>query len=129
MNVRRLAAVDMHGLRGTRLRRRIILVEFVVGCPVILILGALFAVFSGGTGRLSGLWLVGMGLNYVPLAYHAIRLSRPGALDAALVGVDVDRELRRYGLLQFWLLVPLSLVVVQVLNRRDERRPRTPTGG
>jgi hypothetical protein len=41
-------------------------------------------------------------------------LSRPGALDAELSGVDTGRELRRYGVLQLWIFVPLSLVAVEV---------------
>jgi hypothetical protein len=31
MNLRRLAAVDMHGARGTRRRRRVILAGFALG--------------------------------------------------------------------------------------------------
>jgi hypothetical protein len=31
VDVRRLAAVDMHGARGSLLRRRVILAEFVLG--------------------------------------------------------------------------------------------------
>jgi hypothetical protein len=31
VDVRRLAAIDMHGVAGTRRRRRLILAEFVIG--------------------------------------------------------------------------------------------------
>jgi hypothetical protein len=68
---------------------------------------------SGDTGgRLLGLWFIGAGLNYAPLAMYAIALSRPGALDTELAGVDTEKQLRRYGVLQLWILVPLSLVVL-----------------
>ena len=62
-------------------------------------------------GRLLGLWLIGAGLNYAPLAVYANAPSRPGALDAELAGVDTDIEIRRYGVFQVWILVPLSLVM------------------
>ena len=80
---------------------------------------------SGGTsGRLLGLWLIGAGLNYAPLAVYAIALSRPGALETELAGVDTEQELRRYGVLQLWILVPLSLVVLSARDvLKSESRP------
>ena len=39
MNVRRLAAIDMYGLSGTTRRRRIVLVEFVLGVVVLVGVG------------------------------------------------------------------------------------------
>lgn len=111
MDVRRLAAIDMYGTRGTVRRRRIILVEFLFAVVVMPVLGVVFLIVSdGGTGRLFGAWLIGSGLNYLPLALYAIRLSRPGALDAELAGVEIRPELRRYSLLQLWIMVPLALV-------------------
>jgi hypothetical protein len=62
--------------------------------------------------RVLGIWILGAGLNYVPLAAYAIALSLPGALDAELAGVDTGREIRRYSVLQLWIFVPLSLVVL-----------------
>jgi len=112
MDVRRLAAIDMYGTRGTVRRRRIILVEFLVGAVAMPVLGALLLVASDGSAaRLFGGWLIGSGLNYLPLALYAIRLSRAGALDTELAGVETGPELGRYGLLQLWILVPLALVV------------------
>jgi hypothetical protein len=112
VNVRRLAAIDMYGTQGTMRRRRIILAEFIVGVVVMVGIGAWLAAFSSSLGgRLLGVWMAGSGLNYAPLGAHAIALSRPGALDAELAGVDTGRELRRYSILQIWIFVPLSLVV------------------
>ncbi|MEU4399419.1 hypothetical protein [Micromonospora orduensis] len=122
MDVRRLAAIDMYGTRGTVRRRRIILAEFLGGVVVMVALGSwLLASTSGSGTRLVGLWLVGAGLNYAPLAGHAIALTRPGALDAELAGVDTDRELRRYTVLQLWVFVPLSLVVFAVRDTLTRR--------
>ena len=68
----------------------------------------------GGTlfDHIHGLYLTLTGLNYVPLALHAVALSRPGALDRELAGVDTGQEIRRYGVLQVWILVPLALVLM-----------------
>ncbi|WP_444951471.1 hypothetical protein [Micromonospora ureilytica] len=115
MNVRRLAAIDMYGSRGTTRRRRIILAEFLVGVVLMVTWGIWLLSSSSGLGsRAFGLWLTGAGLNYAPLSMYAIALMRPGALDAELAGVDTDRELRRYTVLQLWVLVPLSLVVLAI---------------
>jgi hypothetical protein len=111
MNVRRLAAIDMHGARGTMRRRRIITAEFIGGTIIAVAFGIwqLCAVDSPG-GQAFGAWIVGAGLNYAPLAGYAIMLSRPGALEAELEGTDTVREMRRYSLWQFWAVVPLALV-------------------
>jgi hypothetical protein len=124
VNVKRLAAIDMYGTRGTTRRRRIILAEFVLGAIAMVAFGSwLVASASGlGGGLILGIWLIGSGLNYVPLSAYAIALSRPGALDAELAGVNTDRELRRYGVLQFWILLPLSLVVLAVRDVLAARR-------
>jgi hypothetical protein len=110
-DVRRLAAVDMHGASGRPWRARIILAEFALGAVVlpVLGLGALLGV-SGLGWKLFGAWLVGVGLNYVPLTVHAVRFSRRRALADELAGVDVPRELRRYTTAQAWVFVPLALV-------------------
>jgi hypothetical protein len=73
--------------------------------------------------RVLGIYLIGIGLNYAPPAAYAVALSRPGALDAELAGVDTGRELRRYGVLQLWIFVPLSLVAMAATARGP--RPRT----
>jgi hypothetical protein len=123
MDVRRLAALDMWGARGTMRRRRIIVAEFVLGLIAMIGIGVwLFGATHGGN-RVLGAWMIGAGLNYAPLAAHAVSLYRPGALDAELAGVDTMRELRRYGALQFWIFVPLSMLAVQLATAVRGRRP------
>ncbi len=118
VDVRRLAAVDMHGARGTRIRRVAILIEFVLGALGGTALGALVAAEASALGwRLFGIWLAAACLNYVPLALTALSLSWDGRLEAELAGVDVRRELRRYTLLQFWIAVPLLFAVLAVAQR------------
>ncbi len=124
MNVRRLAAIDLYGARGTSRRRRIILTEFTAGLATMVALGTWILTVASSLGaRLFGIWLVGAGSNYAPLAAHAIALRRPGALDAELAGIDTRRELRRYSIFQLWIFVPLSLVAIQAVTPR--RQPTT----
>jgi hypothetical protein len=124
VNVRRLAAIDMYGTSGTIRRRRVILAEFIAGLAAVVALGIwLVTGASSLSARILGIWLIGAGLNYAPLAAHAVMLSRPGALDAELAGVDTGRELRRYTVFQLWILVPLSLIAIAVIT--PGRKPGT----
>jgi hypothetical protein len=112
----------MYGARGTARRRRIILAEFIAGSVAMVAFGVWLTVFSVGSGgRALGVWAIGAGLNYVPLAACAIALNRPGALEAELAGVDTARELRRYSILQLWIFVPLSLVLLAVRSAVSRR--------
>jgi hypothetical protein len=120
MNVRRLAAIDMFGTKGAPRRARIVLAEFVVGVVVMVPLGIwIDAAASNAGSRVFGAWLMGAGLNYAPLAAHAVTLRRPGALQTELAGVDTGRELRRYGVRQLWIAVPLSLLAFEIAAHRS----------
>jgi hypothetical protein len=117
-DVRRLAALDMWGTSGRIRRRRLIRAEFVVGVVGCITLGT-FGVLSGSGWAVGlGVWLLGVGVNYVLLALHARSLSRPGALEAELVGADLPRELRRGALTQFWIAVPFALAIAAVVQWR-----------
>ena len=71
----------MYGTRGTRRRRQIILAEFVVGVLAMVAIGIWVLTHTSDLGgRALGLWLIGAGLNYAPLAAYVVILSRPGAL-------------------------------------------------
>jgi hypothetical protein len=79
MNVRRLAAIDMYGTRGTTRRRRFILAEFFAGGIAMVAFGGWLLASSAGLGsRALGLWIVGAGINYAPLTVYSVNLSRPG---------------------------------------------------
>jgi hypothetical protein len=128
MNVKRLAAIDMYGTRGTVRRRRIIAAEFILGTVGAMAFGVWLTCVAAGLGnRFFGMWALGVGLNYAPLAAYAITLSRPGAIEAELDGTDTSRELRRYGLLQFWVAVPLALAGLAVRDILTNRTPRIAT--
>jgi hypothetical protein len=56
--------------------------------------------------------------NHNPLAMSARSLSRPGALETELAGVDIPSEARRVGVRQLWLPVPFA-VLVSALGQAD----------
>jgi hypothetical protein len=119
VNVRQLAAVDMHGTRGSVLRRRVILAEFVAGA----IGGAAFGVWAlaswdGTLGLLFGLYLLGLGANYLVLAREVIRLWPAGALEAELRGIDIRAALRHYTAAQVWVFVPFLFPALALAQRR-----------
>jgi hypothetical protein len=124
MEVRKLAALDLvfHG-------PRFVLVEFTGA----LLVGAGLGVLSLRAGLPGGhlvawqlalgLYLVGVGLNYVPLALHAAALIRTGdARQAVAVELKDERRARRvYGTQEALLLVPLAVAApaaAQALRRR-----------
>jgi hypothetical protein len=115
VSVRRLAAIDMHGGSGSARRRRIILAEFIIG---VIGMGG-FGVWvstnaSDISSRMLGPCLVCAGLNGALLAVYAVILSRRGALEAELATTDARSVLRRYGVLQLWIFVPVSLIAVEL---------------
>ncbi len=85
--------------------------------------GVLVAVSASSLGwRLFGVWVAGVGLNYVPLALHALSLSRGGSLAGELAGIDIPHHLRRYTKTQLWIVVPLLFAVLAVAQSAG--RPR-----
>jgi hypothetical protein len=77
INARRLAAADMWGSSRTPRRRKLIRAEFVIGAIGCTILGVLALTRANGVvWQLLGVWLVGAGVNCVPLALHTQSLSR-----------------------------------------------------
>jgi hypothetical protein len=100
-------------------RKRIIQAEFTAALAATVALGIWLTIEASGLGtRILGIWLIGAGVNYAPLAVYAILLGQPGALEAELAGVDTGQELRRYSVLQLWILVPLSLVALTAQRRK-----------
>lgn len=119
VDVRRLAAVDMHALKGTEFRRRVIIFEFVAAAIGGVAIGVSLVLGVGGVvGTVVGLYAVGVALNYVPLAAHALSLRRPARLREELRGVDLRAELRYYTYAQFWVFVPLLFVWFELAGRR-----------
>ena len=118
MNVRRLAALDMHGTRGTRRRRRVILAEFALGTVGAAALGVWALTWSGADGLVLGVWLLGIAANYLPLTAHVLTLWPPGKLEAELAGADLRAELHHYTRAQFRVLVPFWVAGLALAQAR-----------
>jgi hypothetical protein len=127
IDMRRLAAVDLYGRRSTKRRRRLILAEFVLAAIDVPLLGQAILLAASSTPRvLLGAYLTGVGLNYIPLALHAIPLSRAGKLDAELADADAEAELRRYTAKQILIGIPLLLLILGTAQFAASRRaPRS----
>jgi hypothetical protein len=123
INVRRLAAIDMYGRHGSKRRRRLILAEFVVAAIDIPMLGlAIVLAASSAPRALLGAYLIGVGLNFIPLALHAISMSRAGRLGTELADVDIVAELRRYTAKQLFIGIPLLVLTLGVVQFAASRR-------
>jgi hypothetical protein len=118
-DVRRMAALDLHGMAGRRWRQRLVGAEFVIGAAGGLGLGLWIVAAAATNGtRVFGVWLAGIGANYAALTVQAASLWRRGALAAELTGVDIPAELRRYTSAQIWLIVPLLFAALAAAQRR-----------
>lgn len=119
-DVRRFTALDMFGTAGTLRRRRIICAEFVVGRPAAFLLGVLTL---HSQQVLLGSCIIGIALNYLPLAAYAVKLLPSGELEAELTGVDVRHKLRQAGTAQLLLLVPFVVVAAAAAVQLFRPRP------
>lgn len=122
VDVKRLAAVDMWGTAGTQRRRRLVLAEFIVGAVGCTALGLLALTAGDVLMSLVGIWLVGAGINYVPLALQAHALSAPGALEEEVRGVDLPHEVCQADAQQLWIAVPLAVAVSALVDVTSRRR-------
>jgi hypothetical protein len=100
-------------------RRRLIRAEFFLGAAGCIGLGALVLATGSGWMVVLGIWLLGAGINYIPLAREAQLLSRPGALEEELRGIELRHELRRAGVQQLWIAVPLAVAMSSLAARRS----------
>jgi len=116
VDVRRLAAVDLHGAAGSVLRRRVIITEFVLGTVGCVALGVVLLSFGSWV---LALWVLGVAANYLPLAVHAVSMADPARLAEELDGVDLPRAIAHYTRTQFWVFVPFLLAVLALAQPRS----------
>ncbi len=120
INVRKLAAIDLYFLGP-----KIILAEFGLGVPVMLALGilslrvGLFRTHAAWQIAL-GIYLLLLGINYIPMLWCAIDIARRGTA-AAELGDELEDNgaaARKYRRQSLWLLVPLAVQVAWIFQRR-----------
>jgi len=125
VNVRRLAAVDLLGLGP-----KIVIPEFALGAIGAPALGVLTLIRSMSTAMTaSGVLLIGLGLNYVPLLIHAIDLTRrsTAAEEIADEGADRGALYAKYRRQSLWLLLPCVVAVADLAQRLSARADRRGT--
>ena len=122
IHVRKLAAIDLYFLGP-----KIILLEFGMGVPVMFVLGILSV--RVGLLRTHALWqivlgvyLLLLGINYIPMLWCAIDIARRGSAAIELGDElrDKDTAMRTYRKQSFWLLVPLVVPVAWLTQRWRE---------
>jgi hypothetical protein len=125
MNIARFVALDMHGARGSSVRRRLVLAEMLLAAAIGLGVAAIILTSRPEPTAmlLFGAALGGIGVNYAVLSAHAIRLIRPGALERELRGVDAAAaELRSYAGRQALLAVPFAVAALAVSRAARKHR-------
>jgi len=117
---RKLAAVDVAFLGP-----KIILTEFAIGVfgPIVLGILALRKSHSTG-GAIFGVYLLLIGINYVPMLINAINLAKNGTARDEIVdeSEDTKKLFRKYRKQSLYLLVPL-VAPIAAWMRRPARLP------
>jgi len=123
LNVRKLAAIDLHFLGAP-----LILTEFGLGFAGSVALGAF--TMRAGIQRFHSRWMVAfgvylvlLGLNYLPLFLHALDMVRDKSA-AREIGAELeDRRVafRKYRRQSLWLLVPLVMPTIAVVQQVERR--------
>ena len=117
IQIRRLAAVDIAFLGS-----RFILAEFSIGVFGSLGLGVLTLVRTHSLGgTVFGAYLLCIGVNYVPLLFHAIDLVRNGTARQEIANElpEKDRMFRKYRRQSLFLLVPLVVPILAIVQWRS----------
>lgn len=104
----------------TFLGTRVVVVEYAAG----VLLGSGIGILSLRKGvLLIGIALLWIGLNYIPLLIHAVDLARKGSARDEVAPELADlRQARSYSWRQIWILVPLAVVVLDLVQRSERAR-------
>ena len=119
IDVRKLAAIDLYFLGP-----RIILAEFGLGVPIMLVLGILN--LRAGLLRTHALWQIALGayfillaVNYIAMLWCAVDIARNGNPADELGDElrDKGAAMRKYRKQSLWLLVPLAVPITWLMRR------------
>ena len=123
--VRKLVALDLvlHG-------PKFIGIEFGIGTPVILAVGGYLATGPPGLGRLLGLYLLLIGINYIPvLAYTIILLRTRSWKSEVEEGIATNPHyIRKYSTQQLLIFVPFAIVLLATYQELEQKRLTTAHG-
>lgn len=117
LNPRKLAAIDLAFL-GPKL----IISEFTLGVFLSAALGV-FVLFRGHRSPAQialGLYLISLGLNYIPMLVYAIVINKAKSARREL-GNELDNKsaaMKKYRRQSAWLLIPLIVPTVALMQTR-----------
>jgi hypothetical protein len=120
-NARKLAAIDLIFLGP-----KVVITEFSAGVFLSAVLG-IFVLVRGHHSLAQivlGLYLISLGINYVPMLHYAIRIRRAEGARAEL-GNELDDKrvaMAKYRRQSLWLLVPM---IVPLLALAQSRKPQS----
>jgi hypothetical protein len=131
INVQKLAALDMV-LHGTKLILAECVFTVLIGCALGGFIVYVQLVLAGSARSpwllLFGVYMILIGLNYVPLLLYAIGIARRGnARD--VIARDLERKdafVRKYSLRQLVLLLPLVIPILAITQELRKPAPRQP---
>ena len=117
INIRKLAALDIV-YRG----QRTILIEFGFGVFFLGLLGAAFLLFAHQRTAVTegiGVYLLLLGINYVPLFGHALSISlrKSAAREVASELANEKVYRKKYGVQQVLILVPFAIVILAAIQK------------
>ena len=116
IKVRKLAALDI-AFFGPRL----ILLEYGLGVLLLTVFGA-YIILSGRGSSQSispfGLYLVTLGVDYVPLLVYAIKIhgKERAKAEVGMELMEAGKARRKYSLQQLLLLVPFAIPILAVVQ-------------
>jgi hypothetical protein len=119
MNPRKLVAIDIVFLGSI-----FIIAEFVSGVVLYVALGIFVLVRGNSFGKLAlGLYLISLGINYVPMLIYALVITKCKSARAELGDElnDKHRAMAKYRRKSLLLLVPLLIPLVALI--REHRMP------
>ena len=116
INIRKLAALDIV-YRG----QRTILLEFGFGVFFLFILGIVFLLFAHHRTLATtavGIYLLFLGLNYIPLLAYAlsITMKKSAQREVAFELAHEDVYRKKYGVQQLLILVPLAIIGLVIVQ-------------
>ena len=117
LNPRKLAAIDLAFLGP-----KVIISEFAVGVLFSAILGV-FVLLRGHRRPAQialGLYLISLGLNYIPMLVYAIAINKAKSARREL-GNELDSKsaaMKKYRRQSLWLLIPLIVPIVALAETR-----------
>ncbi len=115
MNPRKLVAIDIVFLGA-----KLIMAEYALGVVVSIALGVItLRRNASGWQLFLGVYLILMGINYVPLLIHAVGLAGAGSARAE-VGEELNNKraaMSKYRRQSLWILVPLFVAITALRQR------------